>query len=218
MDKPEPHRKNADVKPKPSRKPAAKPSSVIPSLIQLRNKGGIVALLAIMAALGGYVAQWQQGKGRKEPSGRVVEQRTTAPAAAVSGGKVVGVHDGDTITVYSGTGPQLKVRLYGIDAPELKQAFGNVARETLSDMVFGRNVQLKVQNTDRYGRTVARVIVDGMDVNAAMVRSGFAWHYKAYAKKDSGLAAAEDEARTGKRGLWADRAPVAPWEFRKKKS
>lgn len=219
LDKPTPWAMHHPVKSKPSRKAASKYSPLSSALTQFRSKGGIVVLLALMAALGGYVAQWQQG--RKEQPSRSAERTIPKPAAttsaAVTGGKVVGVHDGDTITVYSGTGPQLKVRLLGIDAPELKQAFGNVAKQSLSEMVFGRTVELRGQNKDRYGRTLATVVVEGMDVNLAMVRSGLAWHYKAYSK-DSALAGAEQEARTGKRGLWSDAAPVAPWDFRRKKS
>ncbi|RYD24580.1 MAG: micrococcal nuclease [Verrucomicrobiaceae bacterium] len=129
----------------------------------------------------------------------------------------MGVHDGDTITVYAGEGqPQIKVRLAGIDAPELKQAYGNAAKVALSDMVFGKPVELRNTSRDRYGRTVAAVIVDGAtEVNPAMVRAGMAWHYKAYSK-DAALAQAEQEARAAKRGLWQEGKPVAPWEFRKK--
>lgn len=112
-----------------------------------------------------------------------------------------GVHDGDTITVYTGTGPQFKVRLQGIDAPELKQPFGKVAKQPLSEMIFGRSVDLLVQGEGRYGRILATVIVDRMNVNLAMLQSGFAWHYKAYSK-DAAFAAAEQEARTNRRGLW----------------
>lgn len=108
------------------------------------------------------------------------------------------------------------MRLAGIDAPELKQAYGNAAKQALSEMVFGKPVELQVSDVDRYGRTVVTVIVGGADANLAMVRTGMAWHYKAYSKRQD-LAAAEQEARAARRGLWQDGAAMAPWEFRKKK-
>ncbi len=137
----------------------------------------------------------------------------TTPASA-SGIQLVGVTDGDTITVKM-DGKQVKVRLNGIDAPEKKQAFGSAAKEKLAALTVGRRITLKGEKKDRYGRTLARVYADGDDVCLAMLREGFAWHYVQYSK-DADLAAAENEARAAHRGLWADKAPVPPWEFRKK--
>ncbi len=108
----------------------------------------------------------------------------------------------------------VKVRLYGIDAPESKQAFGNRAKQENSELVFGKVVRVEVVGKDRYGRSVGRVFVAEVDVNLEMVRRGFAWWYRTYAKKDVALATAEAEAKNAGRGLWADKAPVPPWEFR----
>lgn len=130
-------------------------------------------------------------------------------------GRVVGVHDGDTITVLTDGNKSVKVRLDGIDAPESKQAFGARAKETLSDLVFGKTVAVRVRTTDRYGRTIGRVQVGGLDVNVEMVRMGFAWWYRAYAKRDTVLEAAESEARRAGRGLWTDKDAVPPWDWRK---
>jgi micrococcal nuclease len=129
-------------------------------------------------------------------------------------GKVVSVTDGDTITVLVGR-EQVKVRLDGIDAPERRQAYGNAAREKLAGLVFGETVLVRAGSKDRYGRTLGTVIVAGQNANLEMVNAGLAWHYKAYSK-DAELSRAEADARKAKRGLWADPAPVAPWEFRKK--
>lgn len=137
-------------------------------------------------------------------------------AKIVIPGKVVGIHDGDTITVLTPTKTEVRVRLYGIDAPETKQAFGSRAKQQLSTLVFGKEVQVQVIEKDRYGRTVGRVLIGSRNVNVEMVRLGFAWWYRHYAKKDVELAKAEAEAKNAKRGLWADKAPVPPWEFRKK--
>jgi micrococcal nuclease len=129
-------------------------------------------------------------------------------------GKVVAVHDGDTVTVLRG-GEQVKLRLACIDAPERGQAFGSRSRDLLAELVMGRAVTLEVIDRDQYGRTVARLHVDGNDVNLAMVRAGLAWHYRYHCPDDAALAAAEAEAREARRGLWADAHPEAPWEWRR---
>ena len=139
---------------------------------------------------------------------------TVALAAADLNGKVVSVTDGDTITVLVDR-EQVKVRLDGIDAPERRQAFGNAAREKLAALVFDQNVKVITKGKDRYGRTIGTVIAGERSVNLQMVEAGLAWHYLEYSK-DPELARAEREARAAKRGLWADPAPVAPWEFRKR--
>lgn len=139
---------------------------------------------------------------------------------AVSGeewtGKVVGVSDGDTLTVMrSGKGE--KVRLHGIDAPEKTQAFGEKARQFTSAACFGKDARVVVHDTDRYGRTVGEVWVGGVCHNLALVKAGFAWHYRQYSK-DEAYAQAEAEARKAKAGLWKDANPVAPWEFRRQEA
>ena len=130
-------------------------------------------------------------------------------------GRVVGVHDGDSITVLASGNEQLKVRLDGIDAPELKQAFSQQSKQTLSDLVFGKSVMLHVTGKDRYKRTLAVVVVNGLNVNLEMVRRGLAWRYDKYSK-DAELLAAQEAARKGKRGLWIDPNAVPPWEWRAK--
>lgn len=139
----------------------------------------------------------------------------SAAARDVIPGKVVGVHDGDTLTLLTVTKQQIRVRLHGIDAPELTQAFGATAKTALSDLVFSKQVDVQVIERDRYGRTVGRVKVGKTDVNLEMVRQGFAWWYRDYAKKDTALAAAETEAKQAKRGLWADASAQPPWEYRR---
>jgi len=131
-----------------------------------------------------------------------------------SGYKVTAIKDGDTIEILK-DGKPLRVRLLGVDAPEKNQDFGTRARQFTSDLCFGKNVNLVVDGTDRYGRTVGTIILpDGRTLNQELVRGGFAWHYKAYSK-DEGLGRLEEEARSEKRGLWAGKNPTAPWDFRK---
>jgi endonuclease YncB( thermonuclease family) len=131
-------------------------------------------------------------------------------------GKVVAVHDGDTLTVLDAAKTQHKVRLHGIDAPESKQAFGNVARKALADLVFGKVVDVEVVEKDRYGRQVGKVHVGSGYVNAEMVRAGLAWRYTQYDERNE-FGGLEDDARKQRRGLWADAHPVAPWEWRKER-
>ena len=127
--------------------------------------------------------------------------------------RVVGIHDGDSITVLSVEKKQIKIRLEGIDAPELKQAFGSRAKEHLSSLIMGKDVTLIVKGEDLYKRTLSKILLDSQDVNLSMVRDGFAWNYSKYSK-DKKFAEAEAEARTKKKGLWIDQNPVAPWDYR----
>ena len=134
-------------------------------------------------------------------------------------GRVVGVADGDTITVLDALKHQHKIRLSGIDAPEGGQAFGQNSKRALSDCAFGKNATVEGDKTDRYGRTVGRVVVAGVDCNLRQVELGMAWHYVKYASErpaaESKLyAAAEAAARAAKRGLWADPHPMPPSDWR----
>ncbi len=145
-------------------------------------------------------------------------------------GRVVGVSDGDTITVLDSTKRQHKIRLVGIDAPEKAQGFGNIAKQRMSDMVFGNEVRVDARKQDKYRRTVGRVWVASaeckasdcpktLDAGMALLMMGLAWHYKQYAKEQPDeereqYSFAEHEARAKKAGLWSDPKPVPPWEWR----
>jgi micrococcal nuclease len=134
---------------------------------------------------------------------------------ALVAGKVVGVHDGDTITVLMDS-TQYKIRLDGIDAPELSQAYGRVSKDFASAFAFGKFAEVRVSGMDRYGRYLGEVFVDGHSLNREIVRAGLAWFYVQYSK-DRGLAALEAEARMLRVGLWKELKPLAPWDYRKKK-
>jgi len=127
-------------------------------------------------------------------------------------GKVVGVTDGDTITVLVNK-ETIKVRLEGIDAPESGQSYGTKSKQALSEMVFGKPVTVKKTGTDKYKRTLGIVMVGDVDANAKMIEDGWAWHFKKYNDEER-LAKLEDAARKAKRGLWADDTPLAPWDYR----
>lgn len=135
-------------------------------------------------------------------------------------GKVIHVQDGDSITVLDETHTQHKIRLSGIDAPERRQAFGNVSKESLAEQVAGQSVAVEWDKVDRYGRKVGKVLLAGMDSNLVQIKRGLAWHYKQYEREQSpadrqSYAEAEVEARAAKLGLWRDAAPLPPWHFRR---
>lgn len=135
-------------------------------------------------------------------------------------GEVVAVADGDTLTVLDDRRRQLRVRMAFIDAPERAQPFGLAARKALAARVFRQQVRLDVIEQDKYGRLVARVWLQQEDINLQQLRDGNAWHYRYFArdKQSRGdfaiYAAAEQQARDGRLGLWRLPTPVPPWQFR----
>ena len=171
---------------------------------------------------GGYHCHQGQFAGRSfsseaEMQAARQENYTAVPPTLPSiyfTGKVVGVSDGDTITVlHNGRGE--KIRLHGIDCPEKRQAFGNRAKQATSTLAFGKTVSLKTYGTDKYGRTIADVVLpDGKNVNQELVREGMCWWYRKFAPGDTTLERSEAEARNAKRGLWVEPNPVPPWEWR----
>ena len=129
--------------------------------------------------------------------------------------KVIGISDGDTITVLV-DGLEIKIRLASIDCPEGGQAFGYEAEQYTAKLVTGKTVTIQATGQDRYRRTIAWVILpDGRNLNHEIVRAGYGWWFRKYAPDALELEALESEAREDRRGLWADRDPVAPWEWRK---
>jgi endonuclease YncB( thermonuclease family) len=127
-------------------------------------------------------------------------------------GTVVGVSDGDTVTLLV-DGRERKVRLFGIDCPELHQAYGRKAKQFTSRMVYGKTVSLFEREHDRYGRMLGVIRVNGKFLDEELVAAGYAWHYRKYSGNRV-LDSLENEARRHKRGLWADPGAVAPWEYR----
>lgn len=130
-------------------------------------------------------------------------------------GEVTSVADGDTFTMKTVTGERIKVRLYGIDAPERGQDYGTKSRQYLNDMIYGKVVEVKVQDTDQYGRTLGIVFVDGVNVNEKMVAEGLAWYYRHFVD-DPRLDSLEHSARSKKLNIWSMKYPVSPYEYRKK--
>lgn len=154
--------------------------------------------------------------------GALLAALLAAPVAARAqelAGRIVGVIDGDTVDLLTASKDLIRVRLSGIDAPEKGQPFGQVAKRTLSDIVFDRQVVVDGTKRDRYGRLVGKLLVGGSDANLQIVARGLAWHFKRYEREQpeadrTTYAHAEAAARAGHLGLWADRQPVAPWDYR----
>ena len=140
--------------------------------------------------------------------------------AAELRGKVVGISDGDTLTVLDAANSTHRIRLDGIDAPEKGQEYGTRSREHLAALAFGKQVVVVWNKRDRYGRIVGQVNVgESHDVGLALIEAGLAWHYKRYQHEQSPAdrgryARAEDDARAKRAGLWQDRHPVPPWAYR----
>jgi micrococcal nuclease len=146
----------------------------------------------------------------------------TAPAHSAQGqtktlelvaGRVISVADGDTVVMVV-AGRERRVRLDAIDAPELAQTYGTRARAALERLCDQRDATLRVEKTDRVGRSVGQLTCAGRDVNEAMIRGGHAWVFTRFVERSSPLYGLQDEARKAQRGLWAEKNPVPPWQWR----
>lgn len=129
-------------------------------------------------------------------------------------GKVVSVADGDTITILTDADERIKVRLYGIDAPERGQDFGNKARIHLNELCYGKNVRVEKKGVDQYKRVLGIVYIDNLNLNQEMVKNGLAWYYDHYVE-DPYLEELEQAARKQRLNIWSMKNPISPHEFRK---
>ena len=195
-------------------------------LIKSRSLGATLLLL-------GAISAWQYfDQGRVSWHEDLVSEllgdarptrprNTTTPSALPPPGQqlsgtVDSVTDGDTLRLVTRDLNEYKIRLYGIDAPERDQPHGETASLALDALVDDREVTIKVQDIDNYGRLVSTVYLEGTNINVAMVRDGHAWWYKYFAKSDNTLAEAETAARAARAGLWARAKPMAPWDWRRR--
>jgi endonuclease YncB( thermonuclease family) len=145
----------------------------------------------------------------------------TCQAATIEG-MVVGIVDGDTITVQDARNVRHRIHLAGIEAPKKFQTYGQRAKDSMSELVFRQQVTVQTGKRDKYGREPGKVLVGGRDASLEQIKKGFAWHSKAYegaqSPEDSkAFAAAQAEAKIQRVGLWRDSHPVPPWEFGKSK-
>ena len=135
----------------------------------------------------------------------------TIPLFAISG-QVIKISDGDTITILTQQREQVKVRLYGIDAPEKRQPYGQKSKQFLASLIAGQVVEVEPKGKDRYKRTLGIIHFKGQDINAQMVLNGYAWAYRKFSKK---YTAQESQAKKQGLGLWQSSDPTPPWEWRK---
>lgn len=138
----------------------------------------------------------------------------TATEAAAYSGAVVGITDGDTLTILDHR-QRIRIRLAAIDAPERRQPYGQRARQSLADLCYGKEAEYLPETVDQYGRTVATVFCDGVDVSLAQLERGFAWVSPRY-REDLNLLSLEHSARADRRGLWRGPRYVPPWVWRKR--
>jgi endonuclease YncB( thermonuclease family) len=136
---------------------------------------------------------------------------------------VVGITDGDTVVVLDSDDQFHEIRLKGIDAPELRQVFGDISRAYLARKLAGKEVTIEWQKRDRYGRLVGKVLLDGRDICLEQIKAGLAWHYKKFENEqdeaDQNLyAEAEQYTRSQRWGLWRESNQIPPWDFRAQQS
>ena len=136
--------------------------------------------------------------------------------ASMLTGKVIHISDGDTVHILTTNKEKIKIRLSGIDAPESKQAFGNKSKENLKSYIYQKDVAVKYDSKDKYNRVLGTIYYQNKDINLQQIKDGYAWFYKQYSNNAT-YYKAEQEARKSKKGLWYDKNPIEPWEFRKNK-
>lgn len=138
--------------------------------------------------------------------------------AEILTGRIVGVADGDTVTLLTPQKQSIKIRLNAIDAPEKGQDFGNASKKSLSDLCFGKEASIDAQGTDKYKRTIGEVHClqsagHYVSANIHQVQTGMAWVYRQYSD-DTKLIQLEGEAQAASIGLWSQPDPMPPWDFR----
>jgi len=130
-------------------------------------------------------------------------------------GKVIKVIDGDTVDILTPKKQKIRVRLLDIDAPESQQAYGNASKKYLASLIAGKSVFIKENKKDIYQRTLGTIYLEQININAKMVENGFAWAYRYKGVvNNNNMLKLESKAKQNKKGLWKDKRPIAPWEFR----
>lgn len=131
------------------------------------------------------------------------------------GGKIVKVSDGDTVILLDSNNTQHKIRLNGIDAPESNQPYGNKSKEFLASLIAGKTVIVEWKKRDQYKRILGVIYLGDTNINAEMIRAGYAWNYKY--SKDKYYIKLQEKAKADKKGLWKDKNAIDPWQWRKNK-
>lgn len=184
------------------------------SLYQFVDTGEVKWFAAVQQELATYLNRPESGW--RKATDALNEAAPGTPRKFDIEGRVVRISDGDTISVLDHNKQQYKIRFYGIDAPELGQAYGKAARKALTGLLDGADVSLVVVDVDDYQRQVATVYVGAENINTAMVAQGYAWWYRYHARNRQDLRDAETQARAEGRGLWAAPDPEPPWDWRRR--
>ena len=201
------------------------------------NEKLIAAIITVLLAIFGFAYNGVNSKSSKKRAKITNSKKSTAARSTknnslnakvvqnptiLKGYQAVKVSDGDTLNVQKVengkfVGEVMKIRMFGIDAPEKTQDYGIESKQALEKLVNGKTLEIEEKNRDRYGRTVAVVYVNGKNVNEEMVKNGNAWWYQEYDKKDTKMQAYQENAKKNKLGLFGKRGYVEPWNYRKEK-
>lgn len=160
-------------------------------------------------------------KTEAEPKQEQKQKQKSSRQTYTYNGKIIKIHDGDTMHIIDSDGRKHKIRMAYIDAPEINQAYGTQSRDNLIDAALNKKAKVRVFESDRYHREVAQVSVGTIDLNLMQIRDGAAWHYGSYAKKQQSktaytdYSAAQKQAKEKRKGLWKKDNPQAPWQFRR---
>ena len=201
------------------------------------NEKLIAAIITVLLAIFGFAYNGVNSKSSKKRAKTTNSKKSTAARSTknnslnakvvqnptiLKGYQAVKISDGDTLNVQKVengkfVGEIVKIRMFGIDAPEKAQDYGIESKQALEKLVNGKTLEIEEKNRDRYGRTVAVVYVNGKNVNEEMVKNGNAWWYQEYDKKDTKMQAYQENAKKNKLGLFGKRGYVEPWIYRKEK-
>ena len=201
------------------------------------NEKLIAAIITVLLAIFGFAYNGVNSKSSKKRAKTTNFKKSTAARSAknnslnakvvqnptiLKGYQAVKVSDGDTLNVQKVengkfVGEIVKIRMFGIDAPEKTQDYGNESKQALEKLISGKTLEIEEKNRDRYGRTVAVVYADGKNVNEEMVKAGNAWWYQEYDKNDTRMQAYQENAKKNKLGLFGKRGYIEPWNYRREK-
>ena len=201
------------------------------------NEKLIAAIITVLLAIFGFAYNGVNSKSNKKRAKTTNSKRSTVARSTknnssnaktvqnptiLKGYQAIKVSDGDTLSVQKVengkfVGEVMKIRMFGIDAPEKTQDYGIESKQALEKLVSGKILEIEEKNRDRYGRTVAVVYVNGQNVNEEMVKNGNAWWYQEYDKKDTKMQAYQENAKKNKLGLFGKKGYVEPWKYRKEK-
>ena len=201
------------------------------------NEKLIAAIITVLLAIFGFAYNGVNSKSNKKRAKTTNSKRSTVARSTknnssnaktvqnptiLKGYQAIKVSDGDTLSVQKVengkfVGEVMKIRMFGIDAPEKTQDYGIESKQALEKLVNGKTLEIEEKNRDRYGRTVAVVYVNGKNINEEMVKNGNAWWYQEYDKKDTKMQAYQENAKKNKLGLFGKRGYVEPWNYRKEK-